>query len=158
MAIWLKNNILDKNRIDSIIKLEGKLRIVIATIHLARGEPPFEPLFAPHKWGDFMNRKRPKQIVIRVSEEELDKIKLKVQRSNLKQSEYIIKCLLEKDIYVVEGLGELIKQVKYIGNNLNQLTRAVHEGKADCSNEVKEIQKELSEVWQLLRSLTQKQL
>lgn len=105
-----------------------------------------------------MNRKRPKQIVIRVSEEELDKIKLKVQKSNLKQSEYIIKCLLEKDIYVVEGLGEIIKQVKYIGNNLNQLTRAVHEGKADCSNEVKEIQKELSEVWQLLRSLTQKQL
>jgi len=105
-----------------------------------------------------MNRKRPKQIVIRVSEEELAKIKLKVQKSNLKQSEYIIKCLLEKDIYVVEGLGELIKQVKYIGNNLNQITRAVHEGKANCSNEVKEIQKELSEVWQLLRLLTQKQL
>lgn len=105
-----------------------------------------------------MNRKRPKQLVIRLSEEELAKVKMKVEKSKLKQNEYIIKCLMNKEIYVVEGINELILQMKYIGNNLNQLTRAVHEGKADCSKELQEIKKELSETWQSLRLLIQKQL
>lgn len=105
-----------------------------------------------------MNRKRPKQLVIRLSEEELAKVKMKVEKSKLKQNEYIIKCLMNKEIYVVEGINELILQMKYIGNNLNQLTRAVHERKADCSKELQEIQKELSETWQSLRLLIQKQL
>ena len=105
-----------------------------------------------------MNRKRPKQLVIRLSEEELAKVKMKVEKSKLKQNEYIKKCLMNKEIYVVEGINELILQMKYIGNNLNQLTRAVHEGKADCSKELQEIQKELSETWQSLRLLIQKQL
>lgn len=103
-----------------------------------------------------MNRSRPKQIVIRVSENELKKIKNKVSKSKLTQNEYLIKAALDKKILVVDGLKDLNIELKRIGNNLNQLTKSVHEGKANCSKELLEINEEMKEVWQLLRQLTPK--
>lgn len=105
-----------------------------------------------------MNRKRPKQIVIRASEKEFEKIKNKVAKSKLTQNEYLLKSALDKEIVVIEGLKDLTIDLKRIGNNLNQLTRAVHEGKAHCSKELSEINEEMKEVWQLLRQLIQKQV
>ncbi len=104
-----------------------------------------------------MNRSRPKQIVIRASDEEFDKIKSNVKKSKLKQNEYMLKCCLDKEINVVEGMHEVTVELKRIGNNLNQLTREVHQGRANCKNELGEIQKELGETWQLLRLLIQKE-
>ncbi|WP_409070070.1 MobC family plasmid mobilization relaxosome protein (plasmid) [Clostridium sp. FAM 1755] len=103
-----------------------------------------------------MNRSRPKQIVIRVSENELKKIKNKVSKSKLTQNEYLIRAALDKKILVVDGLKDLNIELKRIGNNLNQLTKSVHEGKANCSRELLEINEEMKEVWQLLRQLTPK--
>jgi len=103
-----------------------------------------------------MNRARPKQIVIRASEKEFEKIKANVKRSKLKQNEYMLKCSLNKEIIVVDGIRELTIELKRIGNNLNQLTRAVHEGRADCSKEVQQISEEMGEIWLLLKSLIQK--
>ncbi|MBH1942540.1 MobC family plasmid mobilization relaxosome protein [Mobilitalea sibirica] len=104
-----------------------------------------------------MNRSRPKQIVIRASESEYNRIKKKVERSTLTQNEYLLKCSLGKEIIVVEGIHELAIELKRIGNNLNQLTKAVHQGKANCSKELDDISKEMKEVWQLLRRSIQKQ-
>ncbi|EJO5349534.1 plasmid mobilization relaxosome protein MobC [Clostridium botulinum] len=103
-----------------------------------------------------MNRSRPKQIVIRVSENELKKIKNKVSKSKLTQNEYLIRAAIDKKILVVDGLKDLNIELKRIGNNLNQLTKSVHEGKANCSKELLEINEEMKEVWQLLRQLTPK--
>ncbi|EPY2275049.1 MobC family plasmid mobilization relaxosome protein [Clostridium sporogenes] len=103
-----------------------------------------------------MNRSRPKQIVIRVSEDELKKIKNKVSKSKLTQNEYLIRAALDKKILVVDELKDLNIELKRIGNNLNQLTKSVHEGKANCSKELLEINEEMKEVWQLLRQLTLK--
>jgi len=105
-----------------------------------------------------MNRTRPKQIVIRASEKEYEKIKSKVAKSQLTQNEYLLKSALDKEIVVIEGIRELTIELKRVGNNLNQLTKAVHEGKVNCSRELKEINEELKEVWQLLRQLTQKRV
>lgn len=105
-----------------------------------------------------MNRTRPKQIVIRASEKEFQQIKEKVEKSKLTQNEYLLKSALNKKIVVVEGLRDLTIEVKRIGNNLNQITRAVHEGKADYSKELSEVNEEMKEVWQLLRQLIQKQV
>lgn len=104
-----------------------------------------------------MNRNRPKQIVIRASETEFAKIKSNVEKSKLNQNEYLLKAVLNKEIVVMEGLTDLTIAVKRIGNNLNQLTRSVHEGKANCKEELAEIDEEMKIVWQLLRSLAQKQ-
>ena len=53
-------------------------------------------------------------------------------------------------------MKDLNIELKRIGNNLNQLTKSVHEGKANCSKELLEINEEMKEVWQLLRQLTPK--
>ena len=105
-----------------------------------------------------MNRTRPKQIVIRATEIEFDQIKKKVKASKKKQNEYLLKCVLDKEIVVIDGLKEQTVELKRIGNNLNQLTRAVNEGRANCGEELQDINKEMKEVWQLLRLLIQKQL
>ncbi|OOO61209.1 hypothetical protein BS637_13540 [Clostridium tepidum] len=102
------------------------------------------------------NRKRNKQIVIRATEKEFNTIKNKVKKSKLSQNEYLLKCALDKRILVVDGLKDLNVELKRIGNNLNQLTKSVHEGKANCSKELLEINEEMKEVWQLLRQLTPK--
>lgn len=105
-----------------------------------------------------MNRTRPKQIVIRASESEFLRIKKKVDKSKLSQNEYLLKCCLDKEIIVVDGIRELVVELKRVGNNLNQLSRAVHEGRANCKAELSEIEKELSEIWQLLRQLIQERV
>lgn len=104
-----------------------------------------------------MNRTRPKQIVIRANEKEFDRIKKKVEKSKLTQNEYLLKAILDKDIVVIDGLRDLTIELKRIGNNLNQLTRAVHEGKANCRTELSAINEEMKEVWQLLNLLARKQ-
>lgn len=105
-----------------------------------------------------MNKSRPKQMIFRVNEKEKEQILKKVKRSKLNQNEYLLKCALDKEIYVIDGLHEMTIELKRIGNNLNQITRAVNEGQANCSEELGEIKKELGETWQLLRSLIQKQV
>lgn len=105
-----------------------------------------------------MNRSRPKQIVIRATEEEKEKIQEKVKQSNLKQNDFLLKSALGKEIVVIDGLREITLELKKIGNNLNQVTKAVHEGRANCSVEIKSLNGEMVKVWQLLRQLTQKQV
>lgn len=105
-----------------------------------------------------MNRSRPKQIVIRANEKEFEQIKKKVTKSKLTQNEYLLRSALNKEITVIDGIRDLTIDLKRIGNNLNQLTRAVHEGKAHCSKELSEINEEMKDVWQLLRQLIQKQV
>lgn len=103
-------------------------------------------------------RLRSKQIVIRLTEEEYESVKMKIEQSKMKQQDYLIKALTNKPIVVIEGVHELIPELKRIGNNLNQLTRACHEGKANCKSEVSEIEKELGDVWLLLRRSIQGQV
>lgn len=68
-----------------------------------------------------MNRTRPKQIVIRVSEEELaQNKKKKVEQSGKSQQQYIIEALTQSNIVNTDGIKELIPELKRVGNNLNQ--------------------------------------
>ena len=104
-----------------------------------------------------MNRTRPKQIVIRASEEEFAKIKKKVELSDLTQNEYLLKAILEKEILVQEGYKDLSLEVKRIGVNINQLTKAANQGKIiDYSDELEKIRKELKEIWQSSKLQTRK--
>lgn len=103
-----------------------------------------------------MPRERDKQIKFFVTNEELEVIKKKVEKSKLNQSDYLRKAALQKDIIVIEGVNDLTLELKRVGNNLNQLTRLAHEGKVNCNTELQEINREMKEVWQLLRQLIQK--
>lgn len=93
------------------------------------------------------NRVRGKQLNFRLSETELEQFQRNVEKSKLKQSEYLRKCVLEKDIIVIDEVKELMKELKRIGNNLNQLTRAVNSGEVKSTESLSVVKNELEIVW-----------
>lgn len=62
-----------------------------------------------------------RKMSIRISESDLQKIHNKADKANLTLTEYITKACLGKQIFVVDGLDEIIRQQKAIGRNLNQI-------------------------------------
>lgn len=103
-----------------------------------------------------MNRTRPKQIVIRVSEEELEQIKGKVEQSGKSQQQYIIEALTQKEVVNLDAVKELYPELKRIGNNLNQIAKALNGTGYYPYNLITQNQKELNEVWQSLKQYLQK--
>ena len=90
---------------------------------------------------------------IRISKEDLELIKQNAKKARMSQSDYVTRCCLGRQIIVIEGLKELAKELRAIGNNLNQLTMLanmkqitvvyldkVAEGLADISAAVRALQ------------------
>ncbi|MBQ8236561.1 MAG: plasmid mobilization relaxosome protein MobC [Oscillospiraceae bacterium] len=66
---------------------------------------------------------------IRISEENLQKIHHKAEQAKLSITDYVTRCCLGKQITVIEGLDEVVRQQKAIGRNLNQLTTLANMGR-----------------------------
>lgn len=98
-------------------------------------------------------RTRNNQINFYLSDEELKILKKKVEKSKLSQSDYLRNCILNKPIISFGDTKVFLFELKKIGNNLNQLTRAVNQGKINCKNELDTLIKEVEKLWQLLKSL-----
>jgi len=104
------------------------------------------------------NKSRPKQVMFRLSEEEAEKLQRKVEQSGMSQQEYILKAVLEKPITNTDGIKELIPELKRQGANLNQLTKKLNErGFIDYKQELPQLEKELKDIWQLLKQYLQEQ-
>lgn len=93
------------------------------------------------------NRKRPKQVKFWASEEELEKIKKKVEKSKLTQSEYLLRSALDKNIIVVDGLKDILIELSREGNNLNQITKALNQGDKVEGYKILEAREKLMELW-----------
>jgi len=90
----------------------------------------------------------------RATEEEKDRIIKKVDASDLSISEYLRRCALEKQIVAVNGLDDVARELRAIGNNLNQITRAVNSGYVRAVD-LQETEEVLGQLWQSLNSLQQ---
>ena len=105
-----------------------------------------------------MNRTRPKQIVIRVSEEELEAIKKKVEQSGKSQQQYIIEALTQKQVVNLDGLKEIYPELKRQGNNLNQIAKKLNEnGYVDYKQELPNTMKEVREVFVITKKIRSNQ-
>lgn len=98
-----------------------------------------------------MSRARIKQIVIRMTEQELEAVKRKVEQSGMNQQDYLIKALTQKEIHSTEGMKAVVPELKRIGSNLNQIARRCNEGNQATREEVHQIGEELNSIWRLLR-------
>lgn len=96
------------------------------------------------------NRKRDKQIKFYVTEKEYEDIKKKVEKSKLKQTDYLIKSALNKKIIVVDGLKEILLELSREGNNLNQIAKKINE---EEQTDIKEMKKNLMELWDLIEKI-----
>ena len=90
----------------------------------------------------------------RATEEEKSIIMKKVDASDLSISEYLRRCALDKPVIVMEGVDRIAHELRAIGNNLNQITRAVNAGYIQAVN-LQETEEVLGQLWQSLNSLQQ---
>lgn len=105
-----------------------------------------------------MNKSRPKQLSFRVSEEEYKQLQKKIAESGKNQQEYILSCVLEKEIVNTDGIREIVPEMKRQGANLNQLVKKLNErGYIDYKKELPMTLEEVRAVWQLLKQYLQKQ-
>ena len=58
----------------------------------------------------------------------------KAEQAKLTLTEYVTQCALGKQIFVIDGLHEVIRQQKAIGKNLNRLTVLSNMGKISSVN------------------------
>ena len=75
--------------------------------------------------------KKDKQFSIRISAQDLETIRRKAAQAHMTQSDYVTACCLGKRIVILDGLKEVLRQQKAIGNNLNQLANM---GKVQFAN------------------------
>ena len=75
-----------------------------------------------------------KQFSIRISAQDLETIRQKAVQAHMSQSDYVISCCLGKKIIILDGLKEVLRQQKAIGNNLNQLAVLANMGKVQLAN------------------------
>ena len=97
-------------------------------------------------------RKRNKNLNIRLTEEEWRYVKLKQAESEMNMRDFFLTCVYCQPMIIKKGADKIVTQLKYIGNNLNQLTRKVNSGRIkDCSFELEKIYMALEamrEEWQ----------
>ena len=78
--------------------------------------------------------KKDKQFSIRIAAQDLETIRRKAAQAHMSQSDYVTACCLGKHIVILDGLKEVLRQQKAIGNNLNQLTVLANMGKVRFAN------------------------
>ena len=99
-----------------------------------------------------MNTKRTHQATFRLSDEELEKLKKKISSSGRNQQEYLRRVALGKDITNMDGIKEVLPEMKKQGVNLNQIAKKLNErGFVDYENTLGTTLKEVRETWRLLR-------
>ena len=72
-----------------------------------------------------------KRITLRVSDADWQKLHDKATSARMTLTDYLRMSGLQKEIVIIEGLEEVIRQQKGIGRNLNQLTTLANMGKVN---------------------------
>ena len=65
----------------------------------------------------------------RMAAEDRKAIKELAKQSGMSMSNYVTNCCLGKQIIIIDGLKDVLRELKGVGNNLNQLVMLVHMGK-----------------------------
>lgn len=110
------------------------------------------PIYRKDK-GDNISKNRTEILTFRVTPEEKNLIETKALSSYRLVSMYLRDCALDKEIIVIDGVKDIATELRRIGNNLNQITKAVNSGV--YAVDLTETKKEVQKVWQSLNSLPQ---
>ncbi|MDU1280013.1 MAG: plasmid mobilization relaxosome protein MobC [Clostridium sp.] len=103
-----------------------------------------------------VTRKRKKSVLVRMDEKEYDKYLRLVKKSKLSQQNYNLRCMLKKNIYVIDGIQELAMQIRKMGVNINQVVHLANENNTINKNDVESINLSINEVWKILLKFVEK--
>ncbi len=81
-----------------------------------------------------MEKRKTAIITARMTPEIKDIIQHLAERADMTVTDYIITCALGKEIVRVDGLDEILSELKAQGRNLNQLTTLANMGRATVLN------------------------
>lgn len=70
----------------------------------------------------------------RMASADREAIKELAKRSGMSMNDYMTACCLGKQIVIIDGLKEVLKEPKSIGRNLNQLVTLAHMGRVTVIN------------------------
>ena len=102
------------------------------------------------------NRKREVQVNFRVSPQELEMIEQKMaQLGTTTREAYLRKMALDGYVVKLElsELKELVSLMRYSSNNLNQLTRRVHETGRIYDADLEDISQRQEQIWAGIREI-----
>ena len=88
----------------------------------------------------------------RASEKERQQLKSMAKKANMSKADFIRHAVFNKEIVVIDGLDDFAKQLKAIGNNLNQLTTRANMGHFQTVN-LAETKEQLGRIYDLLTAL-----
>lgn len=80
------------------------------------------------------NMKKDIKFSTRMTSEDREAIKELAKQSGMSMSDYVTACCLGKQVVVIDGLKEVLKELKSIGRNLNQLVTLAHMGRVTVIN------------------------
>ena len=75
-----------------------------------------------------------KKLSIRISEDELIAVHCRAEDAGLSLTDYVTDCCLGKQIVVINGLDDVLREQKAIGRNLNQLTMLCNMGRIQATD------------------------
>ena len=96
-------------------------------------------------------------IRLRVADWEKCWIQQKADKAGLSLSAYVREAALCRPVVVFEGLDELARELRYEGNNLNQLTVMARQGRIEQIN-YERFTEAYQKVWQALNSLQSREV
>ena len=95
-----------------------------------------------------VTRKRNHRMICRLNDDEYERVLIKISKSGLSKQEYILSSLLNKKINEKLDLDfyKLINEINHVGNNLNQISRALNSKNPIIEKEILENQRMINEV------------
>lgn len=89
---------------------------------------------------------------MRFRESDYAAIKKKAEKVNMNFTEFVTVAAMGKQVTVIDGLPEVLREQKSIGRNLNQLTTLCNMGKIDCPD-LSELKEQYAEVLTALNEI-----
>lgn len=88
---------------------------------------------------------------VRLSPQEYCYIQRKCEDANITHSDYIRAAIKGRDVHIIEGLSDMVIALNRIGNNINQIAKAVNYGL--LSGAESDIRKAVNEISDLKKEL-----
>ena len=80
-------------------------------------------------------------------------IKTKAKKAHMTESEFVRMAAMGKEVTVIEGVNELLTELRRQGNNLNQLTRKVHETGRVYDADLEDISQRQEQLWEGVKEI-----
>jgi len=92
------------------------------------------PLGRTHLIKKARNTMKTERLNLRISSENLAVVRHKAKKANMTLTDYVTKVAMGKEIVIITDLAEVLRELKAVGRNLNQLATLSNMGRVQAVN------------------------